>query len=79
MNGQAVLCCECGRPVTSDEIAITKKLIHRGATAFYCVPCLAAYFEVPPETIRERIKYFRDMGCTLFSSVSENEMGKTLS
>ena len=59
-------CISCGRPVTPDEIAVTKKLINRGATAFYCVPCLAAYFEVKPEDILERIQYFKKLGCTLF-------------
>ncbi len=61
------VCVSCGRPVTRDEIAVTKKLINRGATAFYCVPCLAKYFEVKPKDIEERIRYFRQMGCTLFN------------
>ncbi|MBQ7655391.1 MAG: hypothetical protein IJS41_02675 [Clostridia bacterium] len=64
-------CVACGRPVTRDEIAVTKKLINRGMTAFYCVPCLAAYFEVKPEDILERIRYFRQMGCTLFDPVGD--------
>ena len=59
-------CLVCQRPLTPDEIAVTKKLINRGATAFYCVDCLAAYFEVTTADIRERITYFRQMGCTLF-------------
>ena len=61
-------CVSCGMPVTQDEIAATKKLINRGATAFYCVSCLAAYFEVKPEDILERIRYFKQMGCTLFQT-----------
>ncbi len=65
------VCVSCGRPVTRDEIAVTKKLINRGATAFYCVPCLAKYFEVQPEDIEERIRYFRQMGCTLFDPDKE--------
>lgn len=60
-------CRECGRSLTADEIAVTRKLINRGARSFYCVDCLAAYFEVTPEEIRERIAYFRQSGCTLFS------------
>ena len=59
-------CLACGRLLTADEIAVTKKLINRGAARFYCVDCLAAYFEVSPADIRERIAYFRQMGCTLF-------------
>ena len=67
MNSQGPACCRCGKIVTPDEVAITKKLINRGATAYFCVPCLAAYFEVTPEVIEERIAYFRAVGCTLFS------------
>ncbi|MBQ9198250.1 MAG: hypothetical protein IJ157_13575 [Clostridia bacterium] len=73
MSLQASVCCKCGKAVSPDEIAITKKLINRGASAFYCVSCLAAYFEVEPKAIRERIAYFRAMGCTLFSSQNESE------
>jgi hypothetical protein len=60
------VCVSCGRPVTRDEIAVTKKLINRGTDRFYCVSCLAAYFEVKPEDIEERIRSFKQMGCTLF-------------
>lgn len=62
-------CVSCGRPLTADEIAVTKKLVNRGATSFYCVDCLAAYFAVTPDDIRERIAYFKASGCTLFSTV----------
>ena len=60
-------CKACSRPLSPDEIAVTKKLINRGATEFFCVDCLAAYFEVTPQDIRDRIQYFKQMGCTLFS------------
>jgi len=59
-------CRQCGRALTRDEIAVTRKLINRGAREFYCVSCLAAYFEVAPEDIQERIRFFRSTGCTLF-------------
>ena len=61
-------CVSCGCPLAADEIAVTKKLVNRGATSFYCVDCLAAYFCVTPDDIRERIAYFRASGCTLFSA-----------
>ena len=64
----AECCITCGKPLSRDEIAVTKKLINRGATAFYCVHCLAAYFEVTPRDIQERIEYFKSTGCTLFGS-----------
>ena len=59
-------CTSCGRNLTPDEIAITKKLINRGAVSFFCVDCLAKHFDVTPEEIQSRIQYFKENGCTLF-------------
>ena len=59
-------CRQCGKPISPDEVAITRKLIHRGATEFLCIDCLARYFDVRPEDIEERIRHFKEMGCTLF-------------
>lgn len=59
-------CKECGCPLSHDEVAVTKKLINRGATEYMCIVCLARFFEVRPEDIQERIAHFRAMGCTLF-------------
>lgn len=69
MSGHALTaeaCQTCGAALTRDEIAVTRKLINRGATTFHCTACLAKRFEVQPEDIRERIAYFRQTGCTLF-------------
>ena len=63
----AAHCAVCGKPLSQDEIAVTKKLISRGATSFLCVACLADHFEVRPRDIRERIDHFRATGCTLFA------------
>ena len=80
-DGEAVSrrCRACGRELTEDEVAVTKKLLNRGAVSFFCVDCLAAYFAVTPQDIRERIAYFRRMGCTLFfpAPAVENDPKKT--
>lgn len=61
-------CCRvCGRGLTPDEIAVTKKLVNRGASEFFCADCLAVLFDVAPADIRERIAYFKQTGCTLFA------------
>lgn len=39
-------CQKCGRELTPEEIAITKKLINRGTSIYYCVDCLAEAFDV---------------------------------
>lgn len=59
-------CRKCGKELVPDEVAITKKLINRGTKTYYCVGCLAEAFEVTEENIREKIRYFKNMGCTLF-------------
>ncbi len=59
-------CTHCGAPLTSDEIGLTKKLVNRGATSFYCIHCLAKEFSVSEELLKEKIVQFRAMGCTLF-------------
>ena len=63
----AECCAVCGRSLSLDEIAATKKLISRGATSFLCVVCLADHFEVKLRDILERIDHFRATGCTLFA------------
>ena len=59
-------CRGCGRVLTRDEIALTRKLINRGATEYFCLTCLATHFQVPEDILREKIRQFREMGCTLF-------------
>ena len=59
-------CTACGRELTPDEIALTKKLVSRGAESFFCLSCLAEKFAVSESLLREKIDQFRKMGCTLF-------------
>ena len=59
-------CCQCGRPLVPDEAALTKKMINRGTDRFYCLSCLADHFEVTEVILRQKIREFREMGCTLF-------------
>ena len=36
-------CRQCGRKLTGDEIAVTRKLIGLCETGFYCKTCSATY------------------------------------
>ena len=62
----ACYCKKCGKILIPDEIAMTKKLINRGTTVYYCTDCLAEAFDVKREDIEAKIQYFKDIGCTLF-------------
>lgn len=59
-------CIKCGKEVGHYDIAMTKKMINRGATEFYCLECLCERYDMTMERMEELIKRFRDMGCTLF-------------
>lgn len=60
------VCTKCGTSLSHDEIALTKKLVNRGSTQFYCLSCLAAAFEVSEEDLQNKIRFFKRIGCTLF-------------
>lgn len=60
-------CFVCGKtPLTKDEIGITKKIIDKKATSFYCLTCLADYLEVTEDELLAKIEDFKSEGCTLF-------------
>lgn len=61
-------CYHCGKLVYADDIGITRKLINRGTTRYYCISCLADAFELSVEDVQEKIRYYKSIGCTLFPS-----------
>ena len=60
-------CYVCGKtPLSKDEIGLTRKLIDKKTKVFYCLPCMADYFEVTEEELIAKIEEFKAEGCTLF-------------
>ncbi len=59
-------CAQCGKALTNDEIAITRKLVNRGTERFYCIKCLAERFKISEEDVRRLIENFKAAGCSLF-------------
>lgn len=60
-------CASCGKEnLSKDEIGLTKKLVFKGATTFYCIDCLAEYLDVTTDELRDKIEEFKEEGCTLF-------------
>ena len=53
-------------PLSKDEIGLVKKLIDKKANQFYCLSCLAEYFEVTEEELLAKVEQFKEEGCTLF-------------
>ena len=60
-------CKNCGKELENDEIGIYKRMVNRGATELLCIKCLAEYFKISEDLVREKIEHFRNMGCTLFA------------
>ncbi|NBK77204.1 hypothetical protein D5272_00955 [bacterium D16-76] len=60
-------CTSCRKgPLTKDEVGASKKLLGVDTPELYCINCLAAYLEVTPEDIEEKIQMFKEDGCELF-------------
>ena len=59
-------CKKCGRELTPEDEGLTKKLINRGATEFFCKECLAEKFNCTTELLDRKIEQFRKQGCSLF-------------
>ena len=60
------ICCDCGKAVKKDEIALARKLIDEETEEFYCLPCMAEYFGCDVEDLIINIREFKEQGCTLF-------------
>lgn len=60
------VCCDCGKKLKKDEIALAQKLIDVDTEEFYCLPCMAEYFGCAEEDLIIKIKEFKEQGCTLF-------------
>jgi hypothetical protein len=59
-------CTECSTALEKDEIALSKKMLGRTITSFYCVKCLADELDCEPEDLAVKIQEFKEQGCALF-------------
>lgn len=66
-------CKQCGALLAADEIALHRRLIHRGAESFFCLNCMAAYFGCDRRVLEDKIAYFRSIGCLLFQPDVQGE------
>jgi len=61
------VCCICGKNnLNKNEIGLNKKFHGRKIIRFYCLDCLAEYFEITVEELLAKIEDFKSQGCTLF-------------
>ena len=45
------ICCECGKSLKKDEVALSQKLNDIDTEEFYCIPCMAEYFGCDEEDL----------------------------
>ena len=66
-GGKQTDCAYCGNEnLTTDEIGLNRKIIHRNIERMMCLTCMAAYFETTEEELKERIEEFKRRRCALF-------------
>lgn len=64
---KAPFCSICKKPLSQDEIGLTRKLISRAVTDFLCFDCLAVKFKTEVPRLKEMVEYYRAQGCMLFN------------
>ena len=61
------VCLACGKkPLDKNTVGINKKMIGKTVKSFYCMDCLADYLGCTVTDLLEKIKEFKEEGCTLF-------------
>ena len=66
MVAKKVYCQICGEEVEKVSKALCKKLFDKNIKKFYCLQCLANYFDVTVEDLSEKAEEFKAEGCPLF-------------
>lgn len=66
MSTQKKKCCDCGKILKKDEVALSQKLIDVDTNDFYCLSCMAEYIGCSEEDLLVKIQEFKEQGCTLF-------------
>lgn len=60
-------CVSCKADLSTDEIALYRKLISRGAREYLCMDCLADDLLIPRKKLEELVEYYHRTGiCCLF-------------
>jgi transcription elongation factor Elf1 len=67
-GGKQINCAYCGKEkLSKNDIGLNKKLIHPQIERMKCLTCMAEYFEMTEEEMKEMIERFKRQGCALFA------------
>lgn len=64
--GNKRACSECFKSLQKDEIALSKKMLGRISTEFYCLNCLSVILDCEHEDLVVKVLEFKEQGCSLF-------------
>lgn len=59
-------CKKCGQVLTRDAVGACLKFLGQNTEPCYCLTCLAKELDTTEEKLKERIEYYRKMGCSYF-------------
>ena len=59
-------CIDCEKPLTKDEVALSRKLIDPDTDELYCLSCMAKNYGCTEDDLKIKIQEFKEQGCTLF-------------
>ena len=60
-------CYLCDKEIEKNEVGLSKKLLGRNTTRYYCISCLADYLDISADDLLTKIEEFKEQGCRLFS------------
>jgi hypothetical protein len=63
---KGLFCYECKSRLDKDYIALSKKLLGRNTSQFYCIACLAKFLECEQSDLEIKMMEFKEQGCALF-------------
>ncbi len=61
-----IICIECGKTLSKDEIALNKKLISKEIEVFQCLKCMSMDMGCEEDDLKIKIEEFKEQGCSLF-------------
>ena len=66
MAKRKLLCVDCKKVLSKDEVALCRKLIAEKTEDLMCLECFAVFMGCAVEDLKIKISEFKEQGCSLF-------------
>ncbi len=60
------VCKHCGKAIEPIDMSLTRLLVNRGTSEFYCKRCLISIFHIKEKDLDELVELKKSQGCSLF-------------